>query len=74
MPQGGQLGHGPVLCEGINAKLTFAALKDKVKCFALDPDGNRTMEVSVSSTDAGEAVLEIDPKYQTVWYELIVEE
>ena len=74
MPQGGQLGHGPVLCEGINARLSFVALKDKVKCFALDPDGNRTMEVSVTSTEAGEAVLEIDPKYQTVWYELIVEE
>ena len=73
-PEGGRLGTGPVLCEGINARLVFAGLKDKVKCYSLDPDGNRIEEVSVTSTSAGEAVLEIDPKYRTVWYEMIVEE
>ena len=72
-PEGGRLGTGPVLCEGINAKLLFAGLKDKVKCYSLDPDGNRMEEVSVTSTSAGEAVLEIDPKYKTIWYEMIVE-
>jgi len=72
-PEGGRLGTGPVLCEGINAKLVFAGLKDKVKCYSLDPDGNRMEEVSVTSTSAGEAVLEIDPKYKTIWYEMIVE-
>ena len=70
---GGRLGKGPVLCEGIPAKLTFAGLKDRVRCFALDPDGNRIQEVTVTSTSTGEAVLEIGPEYKTVWYELIVD-
>jgi len=72
-PDGGKLGTGPVLCEGIPATLSFAGLSGRVKCFALDPDGNRTQEVAVGSSPAGEAVLEIGPQYKTVWYELIVE-
>lgn len=70
---GGRLGTGPVLCEGIPAKLSFAGLKGRVKCYALDPDGNRMQEVPVTSTSSGEAVLEIGPQYKTVWYELIVD-
>ena len=70
---GGRLGNGPVLCEGIPARLTFSGLRDKVRCFALDPDGNRTCEVPVRSNSSGEAVLEIGPDYNTVWYEMIVE-
>lgn len=73
-PDGGKLGTGPVLCEGIDAKLVFAGLRDRVKCYALDSDGNRVMEVPVTSTPAGEAVLEISPIYKTVWYEMIVTE
>ena len=70
---GGRLGTGPVLCEGIPAKLSFAGLKDRVKCYALDSDGNRVQEVPVTSTQSGEAVVEIGPQYKTVWYELIVD-
>lgn len=70
---GGRLGTGPVLCEGIEAELAFAGLKDRVKCFALDPDGNRIMEVQVGSSLSGEAILKIDPEYKTIWYELIIE-
>ena len=70
---GGRLGTGPVLCEGIPAKLSFAGLQGRVKCYALDPDGNRMQEVPVTSTASGEAVLEIGPQYKTVWYELIVD-
>ena len=40
---------------------------------ALDPAGNRTQEVTVTSNPSGEAVLEIGPQYRTVWYELIVD-
>ena len=70
---GGALGTGPVLCEGIEAKISFAGLRDRVKCYALDPDGNRMAEVPVTSTAAGEAILNIGPQYKTVWYELIVD-
>ena len=72
-PEGGRLGTGPVLCEGIEAKLSFAGLAGRVKCYSLDPEGNRMDEVPVAETSSGEAVLEIDPKYRTVWYEMIVE-
>ena len=70
---GGRLGTGPVLCEGIPAKLSFAGLQNRVKCFALDPDGNRIQEVPVSAGQMGDAVLEIGPQYNTVWYELIID-
>ena len=70
---GGRLGTGPVLCEGIEAELVFAGLGGRVKCYALDPDGNRVQEVEVSIRPSGEAVLNIGPKYRTVWYEMIVE-
>ena len=70
---GGKLGTGPVLCEGIEAEISFAGLRDRVKCFALDPDGNRMQEVPVTATSTGEAMLKISPDYKTVWYELIVD-
>lgn len=70
---GGNVGHGPVLCEGIDAKITFAGKAGKVKCYALDPDGDRMQEVPVGASPAGEAILEIGPQYKTVWYEMIVE-
>ncbi|MCQ2184976.1 MAG: hypothetical protein MJY62_06165, partial [Bacteroidales bacterium] len=65
---------GPVLCEGIEAELAFAGLRGRVECYALDPDGNRTAQVNVSESPAGEAVVKIGPKYRTVWYELIVKQ
>jgi len=40
----------------------------------LDSDGKRTEEVPVIENESGEAVLEINPKYKTLWYEVIVEE
>ena len=70
---GGRLGTGPVLCEGIDAKLMLAGLKDRVKCYALDEDGNRMQEVKVTASPSGEAVLHIGPQYKTVWYEVIVD-
>lgn len=71
---GGSLGTGPVLCEGIEAELAFAGLRGRVECYALDPDGNRTEQVQVSESPAGEAVVKIGPRYRTVWYELIVKQ
>ncbi len=70
---GGRLGTGPILCEGIEAELALSGLKDRVRCYALDPDGNRMQEVAVDSNEAGEALLVIGPRYRTIWYELVVE-
>lgn len=72
-PDGGQLGTSPVLCEGIEAELAFAGLGGKVRCYALDPDGNRMTEVPVTANGSGEAILKISPAYRTVWYEMTVE-
>lgn len=74
IPDGGATGTSPVLCEGIGAKLTFTGLRDKVRCYALDPDGNRMREIPVTAGATGDAVLEISPEYRTVWYELHIKE
>jgi hypothetical protein len=73
VPDGGRLGTAPVLCEGIEAQIAFSGLAGRVKCYALDSAGKRTVEVPVTRNDTGEAILEISPKYKTLWYELIIE-
>lgn len=69
---GGDPGTSPVLCEGVEAELAFAGLRGRVQCFALDPEGERTVEVPVTESPAGEAIIHIGPEYRTVWYEVIV--
>jgi len=71
---GGAQGSAPVLCEGIDAQLIFAGIGNRMKCYALDPDGQRVCEVPVTVSPAGEAQLHIGPQYRTVWYELTIEE
>ncbi|MCR5162929.1 MAG: cellulase family glycosylhydrolase [Thermoguttaceae bacterium] len=66
-------GHAPVMAEGIPAQLTLAAPAEKVKVFALDPNGDRKAEVPVQKTETG-CVFEIGPQYKTVWYEIEVNE
>ena len=72
--EGGHVGTGPVLCEGIPAKLSFAGLGNRMKCYALGPDGERLQEVPVTTDSSGQAILSIGPQYKTVWYEILVEE
>ncbi|MBO7510555.1 MAG: hypothetical protein J6T35_05155 [Bacteroidales bacterium] len=72
-PDGGRLGTAPILCEGIAAEISFSGLKNRVRCYALDPDGAPFQEVPVGANAAGEALLKIGPQYRTVWYELIIE-
>lgn len=67
-PDGGRPGTAPVLCEGIEAQLALAGLGGRVRCYALDAEGNRTEEVPVHENESGEAILEIGPKYATLWY------
>ena len=71
-PYGGKLGTAPILCEGIDAEIVFDGLGDKLMCHALDPDGNRMIEVPVKKNDNGDAVLRIAPEYKTVWYEISI--
>lgn len=71
-PDGGKLGTGPILCEGIEATLEFEGLGGRLQCYSLDPDGNRMEEVKAESLPDGKAVIKIGPDYRTIWYELIV--
>lgn len=71
-PDGGAVGKGPVLCEGVEAELVLPGLAGRVRCYALDESGNRREEVKVLASPSGEAVIDIGPQYRTVWYEIDV--
>ena len=71
-PDGGCVGTGPVLCEGVEAELVFAGLGGRLRCYALDPGGQRKFELPVGIGDSGEAVVRTGPQYRTVWYEIAV--
>jgi hypothetical protein len=64
-------GEGPVMMEGIPAVITLPADAARVKCFALDPHGNRKQEVAVEEAEEGAKIV-LKPEYQTVWYEIDV--
>jgi len=67
---GDQWGNSPVLCEGIPFELV---LKTKsAKAWALDPRGQRAVEISPEETDGGIA-LKLGPQYKTLWYEVVIE-
>lgn len=73
-PDGGAVGKGPVICEGVEAELVLPGLAGRVHCYALDESGNRREEVKVLASPSGEAVIDIGPQYRTVWYEIDVSE
>lgn len=64
--RGSDWGTGPVMCEGIPLKVSFANAR-KVRCWALDPAGSRRDELAVE----GNRVV-TSPADKTVWYEIDV--
>jgi len=64
-------GEGPVCAEGIPLTLTLPAAADRVRCFALDPHGDRKRSVPVEKAAGGTRIV-LKPEYETVWYELDV--
>lgn len=66
-------GHAPMMAEGIPATLTLPSDPLKTKCYALDPHGDRKAEVPVEKASGGSKIV-IGLAYQTVWYEIEVEE
>lgn len=66
-------GADGVVAEGVPGTLTLPVSASKVQCFALDPAGERKAPVPVTAADKDSATIQIDPKYQTVWYEIVVE-
>jgi hypothetical protein len=64
-------GKGPVVMEGVPATVTIPADPLRVKCFALDPHGDRKREVAVEMAEGGAKIV-LKPEYETVWYEIDV--
>ncbi|MDO4584288.1 MAG: carbohydrate binding domain-containing protein [Planctomycetia bacterium] len=62
-------GDAPVLCEGIPAEILIPQADRKRRFYALNAAGNRKTEIPIEKRDSHD-VLRINPKYQTLWYEL----
>ncbi len=65
-------GSQPVLCEGVPAEIVLPAAAGRVKLYPLDQSGNRRPEVPCGQR-RGKALLQLDPKHQTIWYEAEVQ-
>lgn len=63
-------GEGPVCVEVIPASVTLPANPRRTRCFALDPKGNRKIEVPVTKAEGGGSKIVLKAAYGTVWYEI----
>ncbi len=66
-------GESPVCAEGIPATVTIPADSSRVRCFALDPRGDRKRAVPVQRADGGGSKIVLKPDYETVWYEIDIQ-
>lgn len=67
---GGTPGKAPILCEGVSATLTLNGIPARnVSCTALDANGNPKAKLDIAEQN-GNAVVNLDPRFQTVWYQL----
>ncbi len=64
-------GKGPSMAEGVPGAIELPVAASRVKAFALDGTGSRTVPVTVTGTTR--ARIEIGPQYKTLWYEVVVE-
>ena len=68
--RGEDWGRGPFMCEGVPLSLTLGAAAARVSCKALDEHGNPKAGVPVAASADGKAVVSVDARYETVWYEI----
>lgn len=66
---GDQWGRGPLMAEGVPAKLEIACAKPR-RVFALDAGGKRVRQVD-ANWKAGRLTFEVGPKWKTLWYEIV---
>ncbi len=66
---GDRWGSEPVLCEGVCAEIRLPLSAQRVRYYPLDPSGARGPVIEAAEQD-GQAVVKLDPKHQTVWYEI----
>ncbi len=64
-----QWGTEPVLCEGIAARIVLPVAAARVTVFPLDESGRCRKAIRVEDRD-GKALVRLDSKYRTVWYEV----
>jgi hypothetical protein len=64
---GDQWGNSPTLCEGIPFEIQFQNASS-IRCFPLDERGHRRNQIESTGNK-----VELDPKYKTLWYEILVE-
>lgn len=65
---GRKFGTGPVLVEGIGARLTLPVAASRVSVWALDERGHRRDALPISGTD--QATVDLGERYRTLWYEV----
>ncbi len=65
-------GTGPVRIEPASGPFPSACLaptdKAQWRCQALGPDGRATADVPIKSGDDNSVIIEVSPKYKTMWY------
>jgi hypothetical protein len=61
-------GKAPVMIEPVTGSVILLAVKGKWQCQALGPDGMPQADVPVVTNDKGEMVINLSPKYRTMWY------
>jgi hypothetical protein len=66
-------GRAPTRAEGIPARLRVPRPAGRVRAWALDGRGARKEELPVAPADAGRAWIELGPRRQTLWYEVVLE-
>lgn len=69
----GQWGTGPVQAEGVEAAFVLPCRPNRVRVFALDSTGARKAQVPVTEV-SGRSRFEISAAYQTLWYEIEIDE
>jgi len=65
-------GEAPTLAEGISARIVIPASADRVQAWALDERGRRREPIAVEAESPKRAVLNIGPRWRTIWYEIDV--
>jgi len=66
---GDRWGSEPVLCEGVPAEIRLPVPATRVRYYPLDTSGERGPAVEAENHE-GQAVVQLDPQYRTVWYEI----
>jgi len=66
-------GSAPVLVEGIPAIVIIPSNYKLTKCYALDPNGDRKMEIPVKMAKKGASEITLKPEYETIWYEIDIQ-